>query len=767
MQDFAVRQSFELDRDCDTFLQWSGLFEQRLAKAGLCTIEDCVSQLPGLAGQLTPVPVALLEFDEVYPLAAAALDALASWQQHVSPRRPTGQPLSHACTDKRVELQTVAAWAATVHRTLPTATIGIVLSDMAGDRVAMEYLLRREFNCLGRNYNSLPVNFSTGIPLARAPLVRDALALLSLGLEHTNVRSVVGLLHSRFTDLQGLHGPLAQRLVRQVYAEGREELPVAQLRIFALSTGQDHDSAMDLGRRLLAMSRMGDLRRAAPASAWALRFSSVLTLFGWPGNRGLDSLEFQQLSMWQRCLDLFRAYDAVCGVLDYNEALRLLRDTCNGQTFQPRTTDSPIQVLGPLEAAGLTFDHLWLCGMQAGDWPAAPRPHPFIPVTLQAQLHMPHASAEREWHYGENLLQHYLRSCSSLHASYCRQRDGIPDLPSPLLADFVASPLPAPPLVAPQWLDRLATRTHEEIPDHQAPAIGRGDLATFPGGSGVLEDQSQCPFRAFARYRLCVDPLEELGPGFPGAERGSALHAALFELWGDIGDLASLQTMDEACEQGVIVRAVATALEKIPKGQRRKLGGAYWQLEGQRLTGLLREWLAVERQRSVFAVVAREQALELDLCGLQLSLRIDRVDQLPDGAYVIMDYKSGSCSVQDLLGDRPAKPQLLLYASAWPINATALVFAQVRPGDCRLVGLGSTAVADGVMTDIPKAVKSRMNVLDWDSLHEIWHRTVERLAREFMGGQAQVDPLGSSSCNGCGLQPLCRIDIPSGPWSGP
>ena len=82
----------------------------------------------------------------------------------------------------------------------------------------------------------------------------------------------------------------------------------------------------------------------------------------------------------------FRGYDAVCQSLDFDDALQLLRSSCSRQMSQPQTADSKVQVLGPLEAAGLSFDHLWVCGMQGSRWPAAPRPNPFIPQVLQREL---------------------------------------------------------------------------------------------------------------------------------------------------------------------------------------------------------------------------------------------------------------------------------------------------------------------------------------------------------------------------------------------
>jgi ATP-dependent helicase/nuclease subunit B len=755
----GIRQSFELEQDCNTFLQWLVLFEQRLAASGQCTQVDCLVQLLSLSGHLPVARVILLEFVEIAPLVRAAVRALCTHVREMNQMAEPAVRLLHSFSDKRAELGAVAAWAARLHRATPTATIGIVLNNLASERVSLEYLLRREFDCLGSSYNSLPVNFSTAITLAQTPLVHDALAALAMGQQQSTVPAVIALLHSRFLHLPEVHSALSQQLIQRLYAQGRATLEMSDLRNIVEGLTQGEEKGFDLERQLVALHKMKDLHRAAHPSVWAARFSAVLSLWGWPGMEALDSLEFQQLELWYQTLDEFRAYDAVCQPIDFSDALRLLRECCSRQISQPQTADSPVQVLGPLEAAGLSFEHLWLCGMQGASWPAPPRTNPFIPTSLQLRLNMPHASPEREWVFSEALLEQYARSSTTLHASFYQQVDGVPELPSALLQCFTPQAMPEPPTVAMQWQNVYTGTVLEDVPDQLAPVLYPERLSTLSGGSSLLEDQSQCPFRAFARHRLRVEPLGSFSVAASAADRGSMLHAALFALWGEIGDSATLLSLSDGQQEETISTAVDAAMSSMPHNRRRQLGAAYCQLERQRLASLLGEWLAVERQRSAFSVVHREQDITLELAQLHIKLRVDRVDQLPDGSRVIIDYKSGTCTVQDWLGDRPTSPQLLLYGYAQPDTAAALAFGQVRPSDCRYVGLGLVAPANGIGTDISRATKSRMDSQDWPSLNARWRDVLEKLARAFIAGEAQVDPVTPATCTWCGLQPLCRVDI--------
>ena len=750
-------QAFSLDADCGTYLRWHVLFEKRLAAAGQCTPLACYRALLTVADKLQLPQAALLDFDDVPPLYRSLVTALFEQVHEIQPPGEPGELRTYAYADKRAELEGIARWARELNTTQPETTIGIVLSDMAGDRVALEYLMRREFGCLGENYGSLPVNFSTGISLDRAPVVRDALAVLALGNQHVKVPALVTLLHSRFLNMPDADSALGNRFIRRLFDAGREELEVAELRYSASQVKIGDEQGLLLGNYLVEMSGMRELRKKAVPSAWVQRFCSVLDIWGWPGKGPLDSVEYQQVELWYRTLEDFASYDTVSGPLDYESALQLLRRCNSRQVSQPKTGDSNVQVLGPLEAAGLAFDQLWVSGMQGSSWPSPARPNPFIPQALQRRLQMPHATAEREWAFAEGLFQQYRLSVQQLHASYTQQVDGVPELPSALLQAFprVDPPRSVPPHES--WLRQWEQRKVVQLNDWQAPAMTDEELSSASGGSGLLEDQSQCPFRAFARRRLGVEPLAEFSVALSAAERGSILHDALYALWREIDSQANLLALDAAAQAAAVANAAVAAIEAVSAARRRSLGAAYWRLEARRLESLLEEWLTIERQRTEFAVLQLEEDISLTLGRLQIRLRVDRIDQLPDGSRVIIDYKSGVSKSQDWLGGRPAKPQLLLYGIAAPESTAALAFAQVRTRDCRFVGLGKSAVAPGIQTDIVKVVKDSMNAADWESLTLRWQENLQRLASEFVAGAAQVDPLSSASCTWCGLQSLCRI----------
>ena len=763
-----VRQQFNFDTDCATYLRWLDNVDQRLSDGNLLTPTDAVAALIGVANKLPSTGIALLEFEDMAPLYRTAVDGLSDEVLELRSELGQAQCLAHAYADPRTEMASVARWARRVNQAEPGATIGIVLQDMARERTPMEYLLRREFNCLGDNYHSLPVNFSTGITLERAPLVRDALTILRLALPEVQLADVVAILQSRFAQLPEPSTAGTTQLIEALYAIGRDRLATTDLRHLVARVAKQVDQQgqrLPVSDYLLAMARNRQLHKAALPSVWVGRFCELLKGWGWPGPGPLDSLEHQQLCLWYDTLEVLAGFDRVCEPLSLQSAIALWCQCLSQQVSQPQSADSPVQVLGVLEAAGLSFDHLWLSGMQAGRWPAAAAPDPFIPVSLQRKYAMPHASAIAQWAHAQGLMHQFKSSTHTIRASYARQIDGVPEMPSALLTSFdwlseQQDQEASASVIDPAWQAAFQQCDREPLADQWAPAVSAAEAENLGGGSALVEDQSQCPFRAFARRRLKAEPMTEVSVGLTAAERGSVLHSSLYALFKQLPDSAQLLLLGPDASLALINSAVDVALADIPLSGPGAMGRAWRELERSRLSVLLQEWLAVECQRaqhSPFTVIQLEQQLRLTVSGLSLTLRVDRIDRLPDGQTVIIDYKSGRCSVGDWLGERPQRPQLLLYGLAVEQLPAALAFARVRVGECKYIGAGDQSIAVGISTDIPGLIRGGSGFEDWPQLNEAWQQRLQQLVADFIDGQAVVDPL-PGACSYCGLQPLCRVE---------
>ncbi len=111
----------------------------------------------------------------------------------------------------------------------------------------------------------------------------------------------------------------------------------------------------------------------------------------------LQSEDFQVQARWSQLLDNVAALAFDGRMASYAEFLEVLEWQAEQTIFAPESRDAPVQILGPLEAAGLTFDALWFLGADDASWPAVARPHPFLPRSLQRTHNMPHADSTADW----------------------------------------------------------------------------------------------------------------------------------------------------------------------------------------------------------------------------------------------------------------------------------------------------------------------------------------------------------------------------------
>jgi probable DNA repair protein len=753
----SQRGEFQLDDDCGAFLRWLDAYNAHMAKDGLATRLDNVAELSASSYQETASRIALIDFDDLPPLYRVVVESVAAEHQWVQTTQTPGTAGALAFADPAAELAGVAQWAARRYNEKPEATTGIILARMDTDRAPLEYLLRQEFGCLGENYTSLPVNFSTGISLDLAPVVRDALRILGSSERDVPLSDVLGLLQSRFVSHAEAASEGATQLIQNLFRAGQDPVDTGQLRYAALEVDDGDHKGLALGECLKQLFEMRLYRGSRTPSQWVEAFNQVLGLWGWPGPGPLDSLEYQQVQTWYETLEKFAAFDRICTEIKQGDALRILKQCCQSQVSQPKTEGNQVQVLGLLEGAGLVFDALWIVGLQGSQWPAPTRLNPFIPAAIQRRHDMPHASNEREWKFASSLLQRYRQASGQFIASYARQIDGVADLPSPLLHDLEWDERSGTAELPRAWLERWQLRELEHLADDKGGEVDASELKQVRGGSAILADQANCPFRTFARRRLGAEPLDELRRGLSAADRGTILHNALYTLWGDLKDSQRLCELEQTSLQELIARAAQSAIEAVPAMLRQIVGVHCLKLEQQRLQTLLAQWLELEKQREPFKVVAREESLEIDLAGLPLRLRVDRVDEVATGQRLVIDYKSGKNSLGEWLGQRPTQPQLPLYGTAVPAVA-GVAFAEIRARECRLQGIGTLEGVPGLKNDVSKAVKRYSPAQDWAALKAEWQMNLEQLARDFLAGDSEIDPL-PGACQYCGLDSLCRVGM--------
>ena len=159
-------------------------------------------------------------------------------------------------------------------------------------------------------------------------------------------------------------------------------------------------------------------------------------------------------------------------------------------------------------------------------------------------------------------------------------------------------------------------------------------------------------------------------------------------------------------------------------------------VEGTCVTRLVCHWLgAFERARPPFTVVATEQRTNVSIAGYTLDIRLDRVDALDAGGVAVIDYKTGPASPPvRWFEPRPQGMQVALYATAREAAAPgmpvrALVYAQLRPGEVKVAGLGADPLAWPALAAAAEVKGAAL--ADWDDARSRLQASLVSLATDF------------------------------------
>lgn len=727
------------------FADWLTQFREQMHQAGLITPETAHRILLKAFAEgalVRPERIWLEGFDDLPPLHRKILEA-ATDELIMLPVNKMESPslIRTQAPDSETEIRTAALWSLEQLSKDPNAVIGIIVPDLGQRRAQVERLFCEVFEPLAERPENarytLPFNFSAGVPLASTALVHSALSLLRLGLDQMPLEPLCSLVHSPFWSEPETELVLRTQLCERLRRLGKMTITGSDWRYLSQSLSEQLalTGPENLAERLQQFDQhRRRLPRNTAASDWAEAFRQQLALLGWPGPRRLDSQEYQQLGQWYELLESFAELDATGLSLTLADALKQLNQLAQQAPFQAQTPDSPIQILGILEGAGLRFSHCWVLGLHHRQWPPVPEPNPLLPLDLQRREQMPHASAERELHFARSLTDNYRHSATQIIFSSPGSDDQGDLTPSPLIRALPETPLDdllqGSQSAHQRHSQRLAdARRLEALNCSQGPQVNIS--APAPGGSSLFKHQAACPFNAFAQLRLGAREPDLPALGLSPAERGTLLHNALASLWKELKTSAALVALEESELSERIKQACQQALEPVRKRRPRELGPEYCALELERLEDLIQRWLSLEKVRPPFTVVATEQRQEIDYAGLKLTLYIDRIDELENGERLLIDYKTGAdLKTTQWLGERPDEPQLPLYAVTQSEQIKGLAFAQLNPKALQWIGLGE------LNSPLPGLKPPQEN---WQTQLQEWDSVLSTLARDFIAGDARVD----------------------------
>jgi probable DNA repair protein len=743
--------------DPATFAAWADQYHRelgRLQAVDMATVADVLAAAADAVADWRSRDLVLAGFIELSPQQRRLVDRLRAIGADVAEMPTVAADASVArfsAATPRDEIRAALAWARDASAAAPDRAIGIAIEDLARRRdevrTLAEDVLCPALQLPGNAAAPRPYDFSLGIPLAETPIVGCALALTTLAQMPLPRAAAAALFRSRY--LPGLWDARAQAEAWWL-DEGRAHVDWEH----ASSLLARLDAA--LGERFRG-ARDGAHRSPQSPRQWATQWRMLLDRCGWPGAHALHDHEFAARNAWEELLEDFARIGAIDARLTAATALATMRDLATRTIFAPPSAAAAISIMGVLEAAGMPLDALWVAGLSAQRWPAAPQPNPFLPLAWQREHGVPRSTPARELDYARALTKELARSALHVVMSHPTTIDDQPSAASALI------PAEAPPFVlaamSPESTQTIrAAATMEAIADERAPALPPGP---FRGGAGAIAAQSDCPFRATARYRLRVEPWTSATEGLNYMERGHLVHAAMAAFWRDVGSHASLVALGSEALWRRVDEAVDAARAVIAPTRWRLLPPAVAAAEASRIAAIGIQWIeAYERPRPAFVVTATEAAATLTLSGLTFNLRLDRIDTLDGGGNAIVDYKAGAVEApKRWFAQRPRAPQLGLYALALgaitpAVPLRAVAYAKLKAGEIRVLGLAADDAAWPALAK-PSTIGEPNT---WDGIEHWWRTHLEALATELRDGVATVTPRDNGApCRTCGFQPLCRI----------
>jgi probable DNA repair protein len=761
--------------DFQAFLKWSEKFEILCAERRISSLSDAssiiISNINSLK-ELFPSQIVLHSFTQPPPLYSKLFDAFALVSEvcrleetHDVSAQNIEQVLSvdnnsyMQFHDSNAELTACIKWCQDKAQEDKQAHVGIVMDPTRLLEPVLEELifnLSLEDSNNKQNIDDFLNRFRSTEKLADTPAFSSAIALLKLNSEIIDAEHFCRILQS--TSTISADKELQSRIALEAYLRKNIEkkIRLSNLRII-MQRNKKAYSCPILADALMRFSETA--RREKPKQTlqnWLKLFTLQLEILGWPGTNNTEK-DANFRDKWQQCLQRLATSSGLLGNISISTALNkttsFLKQNNSGLHFDSRKQISLVDID---EAQDLEFDATWVLGFDDRNWPSPANPVSFIPHSLQKRLSMPGSSNQQQLEVTlTQLIQLRNHTSKEFVVSYHAFEEELSIRPSGLIKNLEFSTPPAD-IGTPLKTENL--NQLENFQDELYLPLREGE--NIRGGSSLLSNQSNCPFKAFARNRLHASKLEEFNNGLNPIARGQALHLALEKLGEEIRSSEELKQLSNNELNNIILRSIHSAIDFLRKKFPETMSPVFSNLEKNRLENLLRGFINLEKERSSFSVLSTEEKIDWEHSKLSLSFRIDRIDRIEDGSVLLIDYKTGKKVNYKWFDERPDDLQLPLYQIAVSENKDKSVSATlIFQLNIENIALFGTTDLEHLHPGTKSLTSLRGFSGTWPELQERWNKIIYSLIKEFESGLMSVAPThGKQTCLYCDLQALCRIN---------
>jgi len=319
--------------------------------------------------------------------------------------------------------------------------------------------------------------------------------------------------------------------------------------------------------------------------------------------------------------------DAASGpaTIDPASLAGLLRTLMDEQAVRPPQGGHPrLAIYGLIEARLQTADLMILGGLNEGVWPGQPAPDPWLAPRIRSELGLP--GLDRRVGVSAHDLAGALGAPRALITRARR------DATQPAIASRFWLRLQA---LAGERFERASTLEHwTRVLDDPGPPEPVERPAPLPPAElrpkriavTDVDRLKADPYAFYARRILRLMPLDPVDADASAAWRGTAVHAILEE-WAKV---------DGCVPESLHARALAMLDEEGTHPMMRAL----WR---PRLIEAI-DWIATriaEQAAMGRTVLAVEREGQIEIAGIKLTGKFDRIDRMPDGTLAVIDYKTG------------------------------------------------------------------------------------------------------------------------------
>lgn len=474
-------------------------------------------------------------------------------------------------------------------------------------------------------------------------------------------------------------------------------------------------------------------------SYWISHFNKLLKSVGVIGLRDKTSSRNSLEVHWGRVCDQVTSLDAVMEFVTRGEALSILKRHVEQVTVFAGEKSTGIFIMPAEDAFIIDPTHLWVANASSKAFVSERMGTPFLPIQSQRLAGIPGLNPGSDRINIESTISMLTALGKERHVSYSKFEGDERLSFSPYFPKLAgAESEKIQKFIAPRWSQPAAKL--QEYSDFIGPVLDSTE--PLVGGVTVFYDQAVCPFKAFAVHRLSATPVFEPIRGISFREKGVLVHEVMNAFWRGLKLSSALQKFSPEEKLEYVKQIVHGELKRDHFAT--SIEAELFKIEIDRLIKLIQAWTDFEITLGPFRVISQEEKVSVNIFGVPVKIKPDRVDRLDNGDIRIVDYKTGSCSRTDWRGPRILAPQLPIYAIFHPLfTANSIAFAHVNIVKSRWIQLpAGDSLAD-----------------EWSEWTSHWEQDIKILADEILSGVATPEIGERDVCAYCDQGTSSLIEV--------